>query len=293
MDKLISMGIFAKTVETGSFTATADALSMSSQLVGKHISALEHHLGVRLINRTTRQQSLTDAGQQFYERVKVILAEVDAAESFVAEARAIPRGRLKIGAPVSFGISSLAPKLHYYLEEHTEVSIELILSNRLVDLIDEGYDAIFRVGELPDSGLIAKKLAPYRLIVCAAPSYLQSSPPLDTLADLAQHNCLIFTHSFQRSKWPFQGPKGLISIPVSGRLHTDSEEALLHAVLSGAGVLMVTAELVSPYLQSGQLVEVLKNYQIPTFPMHLVYAPDRRVTPKLRSFLDFAEKYFI
>lgn len=292
MDRLISMGIFAKAVEKGSFTAAAEALSMSSQLVGKHISALEHHLGVRLINRTTRQQSLTDAGRQFYERVKVILAEVESAESCAAQTRAIPKGRLKITAPVSFGISTLAPKLHYYLQQHTEVSIELILTNRLVDLIDEGYDAVFRVGELPDSSFTAKKLLPYRLMVCAAPSYLESCPSLKTLADLSQHNCLIFTHSFQQAKWPFQGPKGPISVPVYGSLHSDSEEALLHAVLSGLGVLMLTAELILPYLQSGQLVEVLTDYQIPTFPLHIVYNPDRKITPKLRSFLNFAEKHF-
>lgn len=265
---------------------------MSSQLVGKHVSALEHHLGVRLINRTTRQQSLTDAGRQFYERVKVILAEVDAAESVAAEARTTPRGRLKIGASVSFGIGTLAPKIHHYLQQYPEVSIELVLTNNIVDLIDDGYDAIFRVGELPDSGLIAKRLSPYRLMVCAAPSYLANSPPLNTLDDLSQHNCLVYTHSFQRSRWPFTGPEGLIHIPVSGRLQTNSEETLLHAVLSGAGVLMLTAELMQPYLETGQLVEVLTDYEVPTFPMHIVYPHDRRVTPKLRSFLDFAEKYF-
>ena len=172
MDRLTSMAVFVKAVDMGSFSAAADALEMSPQLVGKHVQGIEQRLGVRLLNRTTRRQSLTDFGRSFYERSKIVLAEVEIAESLAAETRATPTGKLRINAPVSFGMKTLAPKLPEYMRRHPKVAVELSLSNRAVDLVDEGYDVAFRVGELSDSGLIARPLAPYRFVLCAAPSYL-------------------------------------------------------------------------------------------------------------------------
>lgn len=292
MDRLTSMAVYIKSVECGSFAAAAEALKMSSQLVGKHVSALEQHLGVRLINRTTRHHSLTEAGQHFFERAKIILAEVEIAESFAEEVRVVPRGRLKVNAPVSFGISALAPALPHYLRQHPEVSIELTLNNRKVDLIDEGYDVCFRVGELADSGLMARKLMPYRLITCAAPRYLKAAPPLRLPLDLFQHECLMFTHTSLQREWEFDGPNGRVTLPVSGRLMLDSGEALIGAALEGFGVAMQPAELVNPLIKSGRLVQVLKEYSVPERPLHLLYAPDRRLTPKLRSFVDFAVRLY-
>ncbi len=288
MDRLGNMSVYVKAVELGSFAAAAEALAMSPQMVGKSVNALEQHLGVKLINRTTRHHSLTEAGQHFYERAKIILAEVEAAESFAQEVRIKPRGRLRINAPVSFGVNALAHKLHKYLEQHSDILVELTLSNRMVDLIDEGYDAIFRVGELADSGLIAKSLAPYRLLACAAPSYLLSAPKLETPKDLHNHECLIFTHTTLRTHWVFEGQEGKVTTPVCGRLQIDSGEALMGAAVAGFGILMQPAELVTPFINSGQLVRVLPNYDVPSRPLNLVYAPDRRITPKLRSFIDFA-----
>ncbi|WP_410014543.1 LysR family transcriptional regulator [Sodalis sp. C49] len=292
MDRLTSMAVYVKSVELGSFSAAADALAMSPQLVGKHVSVLEQHLGVRLLNRTTRQHSLTEAGRHFYERAKIILAEVEAAESFAEQARAVPRGRLKINAPVTFGVNALAPRLPVFLKHYPEVSVELTLSNRLVDLIDEGYDAVFRVGELAESGLKAKTLAPYRLIACAAPSYLLTAPPLNEPEDLLGHECLIFTHTSLRTQWVFAGPKGRVTVPVTGRLLLDSGEALISATLAGFGIAMQPAELVGPHIEAGRLAVVLREYSVPTRPLHVVYAPDKRITPKLRSFLDFAITVF-
>ena len=292
MDRFTSMRIFAKAVELGSFSAASDALQISSQLVGKHVRVLEQHLGVRLLNRTTRRQSLTEIGKTFYERVKIILAEVDAAESMAAETRAVPRGHIRINAPVTFGIHALAPKLPDYLAAFPEVSVDLTLANRVVDLIDEGYDAVFRVGELSDSGLMARSLAPYRLVLCAAPSYLNSRNPLETPMDLQRHECLGFSHTSLRTHWAFDGPDGRISVPVSGRLMVDSGEALLSAAVAGVGVMLQPIELVEAELDAGRLVVVLPEYRVPTRPMHIVYAPDRRMTPKLRSFLDFAVATF-
>ncbi len=190
MDRFLSMGVFAKAVESGSFSAAGDALRMSSQLVGKHVQTLEQHLGVRLINRTTRRQHLTEAGIAFYERVKIILAEVEAAEGVAAISGAMPRGRLRINAPVTFGVHALSPRLSEYLLKYPNVTIDMSLSNRYVDLIDEGVDVAFRVGELADSSLIARALSPYRLYLCAAPAYLANSSPVERPSDLEKHEGL-------------------------------------------------------------------------------------------------------
>ncbi len=288
MDRFLSMQVFAKSVECGSFSAAADALNLSSQLVGKHVQALERHLGVRLLHRTTRRQHLTEAGEAFYERVKIILAEVEAAEGVAAQSLGTPRGRLRINAPVSFGVHALSRRLPEYLARHREVSVDLSLTNRAVDLIDEGFDVVFRVGELSDSGLIARRLAPYRLRLCAAPSYLAQHPPIAHPHDLARHECLGFSFTELRRRWHFQSPGGLIDVEVSGRLMADSGEALLSAARAGMGVMLQPGELVQDDLASGRLVELLPDYPVPTRPLHLLHAPDRRMTPKLRSFIDFA-----
>ncbi|TIX92747.1 LysR family transcriptional regulator [Rhizobium sp. P44RR-XXIV] len=292
MDRFSSMSIFVKAVELGSFSAAADALNMSPQLVGKHVQFLEQHLGVRLLNRTTRRQHLTEIGSQFYERSRNILAEVEAAEALAAETRAVPRGKLKVNAPVTFGINALAPKLPKYLGAHPEVSIDLSLSNRLVDLIDEGYDVVFRIGELADSGLIARRLAPYRLVICAAPSYLRSRGVPLKPNDLQGHDCLIFSHTMLRTHWDFEGPGGNVSVPISGRLMVDNGEALLQAALAGQGIILQPFELVRSSLEAGTLLPILPEYSVPTRPLHILHAPDRRITPKLRSFLDFVSAEF-
>jgi DNA-binding transcriptional LysR family regulator len=238
MDRFTSMAIFVKAVERGSFSAAADALSMSSQLVGKHVQMLEQHLNIRLLNRTTRRQSLTDFGKTFYERARNILAEVEAAEDLAAETRIAPRGRLRVNAPVTFGVHALAPRLPEYLKVFPEIAIDLRLSNRFVDLTDEGYDVVFRVGELADSGLIARALEPYRLILCAAPSYLAARGRLKSPMDLQQHDCLGFAFRSMESRWDFDGPDGRVSVPVSSRVLMDSGEALLATALAGVGVML-------------------------------------------------------
>ncbi|MFV8632113.1 LysR family transcriptional regulator [Ralstonia pseudosolanacearum] len=288
MDRLTSMAVFVKAVELGSFSAAAEVLQMSSQLVGKHVQGIEQRLGVRLLNRTTRRQSLTDFGRAFYERSQIILAEVEIAENLAEETRAVPTGKLRINAPVSFGMHTLAQRLPEYMKRYPEVEVEMTLSNRTVDLINEGYDAVFRVGELSDSGLIARPLAPYRLVLCAAQAYLEGRPPLTTPWDLRQHNCLGFAYTELRTNWTFDGPDGRVVVPVSSRLMVDHGEPLLCAALAGMGVLLQPLELVRSALADGSLVGVLPQYEPPTRPMHVLYAPDRRVTPKLRSFLDFA-----
>lgn len=292
MDRLASMAVFAKTVDLGSFSAAAAALDMSSQLVGKHVQALESHLGVRLLNRTTRRHSLTEIGRVFYERARNILAEVEAAEALAAETRATPRGKLRINVPVTFGVHALAPNLSDYLDRHPEVSVDLVLSNRYVDVIEEGYDAVFRVGTLDDSSLIARRLKPYRLVLCAAPAYLARRPAPATPMDLTHHVCLGFSFGRLRTQWDLDGPEGRVTVPIDGRVTMDDGEALLSAALAGLGVLLQSAEMVEPLIAAGRLVRLLPDYEAPARPFHLLYAPDRRPTPKLRSFVDWVTERF-
>ncbi|MNJ57498.1 HTH-type transcriptional regulator DmlR [compost metagenome] len=162
------------------------------------------------------------------------------------------------------------------------------MTNRLVDVVDEGYDVVFRIGELTDSGLIARQLAPYRLILCAAPGYLAARGPINTPQDLSRQECLGYLHPELSKRWTLIGPEGTVTVPVSGRLMVDSGEALMAAAIAGVGVLLQPFEIVQPYLASGQLVTLLPEYYAPTLPMHILYAPDRRMTPKLRSFIEFA-----
>ncbi len=288
MDRFASMAVFAKAVEAGSFSAAADALSMSSQMVGKHVRTLEDHLGVKLINRTTRRQSVTEMGRAFHDRVRTILAEVEAAEALAAESRAVPRGRIRVNAPVTFGAHELARVLPEYLAANPEVDVDLTLADRTVDLVDEGYDAVFRVGSLGDSGLIARVLRPMEMILCAAPAYIKAHGEPATPDDLRAHECLGFAYGTTRHRWSFMGPDGPITVEVCCRHVVNNGQALLTLALAGMGIFLQPASLVRDDLSSGRLVQLLPGYKTPTHPMHVLYAPDRRITPKLRSFVDFA-----
>ena len=292
MDRLYAMRVFTRAVELGSFSAAATELDISPQFAGKQIQALETGLGIKLLNRTTRRQSLTESGQLFYERAKNILAEMEAAEALMAESRATPRGKLRISAPITFGSHALAPLLPRYLKEHPQVTIDLSLSNRTVDLLDEGFDVVFRTGQLPDSGLQARALAPLQLVLCASPAYIQRSPPLTRPQDLKQHECLIFTHTSMRTEWQFEGPGGRISVAITGRFSTDSGEALKAAAIAGHGILLQPSALIADDLAAGRLQRLLPDHVSPARELHMLFAPDRRMTPKLRSFLDFALENF-
>lgn len=292
MDRLLSMTVFARAVELGSFSSAAAVFHMSPQLVGKHVRMLEQHLGVQLLKRTTRRQHLTEIGASYYERVKVILAEVEAADGLAADTRTRPSGLLRVNAPVTFGIHVLTPRLVDYMAEYPEVKVELSLTNRYVDAMEEGAHVVFRVGELEDSSRIARRLAPYRLILCAAPAYLAAHSKIVSPMDLARHACLGFPYTELRTHWTFDGPEGRETVPVANRLTIDSGEALLAAARAGAGLILQPAELVEPEIAAGVLVQVLPKYTAPPRPLHLLYAPDRQMTPKLRSFVDFCVAAF-
>lgn len=287
MDRLTQMATFVKAVELGSFSAAADDLKLSPQLVGKQVKLLEQHLGVSLLRRTTRRQSLTDFGRAFYPRAKLILADMHAAESLAAAARGTPSGRLRINAPVTFGVRTLAPRLLEYMVRYPQVAVDLTLANELVDIVEDGYDVVFRIGELASSGLKALPLAPYRLVLCAAPAYLARRPPITSPWDLQQHECLGFSYSDGRSDWSFEGAQGRVDVPITSKLTINQGDPLLAAAVAGLGVVLQPMELVGDALRDGTLVALLPQYPVPASPMNMLYAQDLRMTPKLRSFLDF------
>jgi len=294
MDRLASMAAFVKAAEFGSFASAASALGISPQMVAKHVTFLEDRLGTRLLNRTTRRQSLTEIGRTYYERCKLVLAEAEAADSLAHEAGAVPRGRLRINAPVSFGAHSLVPLVTRYLRQHPNVEIDLVLSDRFVDLLEEGYEAVFRIGPLADSSLMARALSPFRLVACASPGYLRERGTPVTPPDLKQHECLGYAYWSRptASEWRFAQDGRGYDVRIRNHLQVNNGKALLSAALDGFGIVLIAEDLAREALASRQLVRVLPDFEAPSRPMHLLFLADRRQTPKLRSFIDAVVQEF-
>lgn len=286
MDKLRSMEIFVAVVDTGSFTAAAERFKISAVMVGKHIRSLEERLGAALLTRTTRRQSLTEIGRHYAEQCRLILAQVQAAESGAEALRGAPRGQLKISAPVSFGAEWLSPAIAGYLEQYPDISVELSLNDRMVDLVEEGFDAAIRIGVLGDSTMIARPLRPYGMVICAAPSYLARRGTPQAPADLAQHECLDFTGWSAQGRWRLKGEKDGRAFPPA-RLRSNSTHALRMAALEGFGITMQAELILSRDIAEGRLVPILRDHVPAARPMHLLYSRDRQPTPKLTTFIDF------
>lgn len=287
MDRLQSMEVFVRVAERGGFSPVAKELGISPTMVGKHIRFLEERLGARLLNRTTRRQSLTEAGAAYVERCRRLLAEAADAEKSVLNLRQTARGVLRLSSPVTFGTERLAPALADYLASHPEVSVELTLNDRPVDLVEEGYDAAIRIGKLEDSSLIACPLQPYRMLLCAAPKYLAKHSRPAKPADLKAHNCLGFMYWDRRTRWRLLGRSGEQAVPVRGNFTVNHGSALRSAALAGLGIVMQPEILFADDLAAGRLIRVLPHHQPPERPMHLVYLPNRYPSLLLRTFIDF------
>ncbi len=292
MDRFESMAVFVATVDKGSLSAAAEAFGMSAPMAGKHIRHLEERLGARLLTRTTRRQSLTEIGQAYLEQCRLILEQVRAAESCTQVLRASPRGKLRINAPVTFGAVMLAPALTHFLAQNPEVQVELTLNDRVVDLVEERVDVAIRIGTLADSGLVARPLQPYGVMICAAPAYLQRHGTPQHPEDLTDHQCLGFTHWSRRGGWTLgrtdTPPRGW---PVS-RFQCNNGLALRMAALEGFGIVMQSSVMLAGDVAAGRLVELLHGHLPPPQPMHIVYPKDRQPVPKLSRFVEFALAQF-
>ncbi len=288
MDRFTSMAVFVKAADLGSFTAAGTALGMSSQMVGKHVSFLEERLGAQLLHRSTRRQSLTSIGQTFYDRCRVVLADVDAAEATARELSTTPRGRLRVSAPVTFGSTALAPLISDYLRIHPQVEVALDLTDRYVDVVGEGYDAVIRLGPLRDSELIARALAPYRLIACASPAYLAARGTPRAPADLMAHECLgfVFASGQPFAKWRFDKAGQDHQIQVRSRFQVNDARVLHAAALEGHGIILQADLILGDDLSAGRLVQVLPDYETPTRPLHILLAAARPPALTLRRFVD-------
>ncbi|MGC1550642.1 MAG: LysR family transcriptional regulator [Rhodanobacter sp.] len=292
MDRFTSMAMFARVVERGSFAAAAEGSGMTPTMVGNHVRQLERRLKGRLLNRTTRSQSLTELGKRYHAQCLDILALVDSAELDAREMQTSPRGRLRVSCPVTYGTRALIPVLASYLDHNPEVQVELALNDRIVDLAVDGFDAAIRIGVLPDSGLIARPLRPSPRIACASPAYLSrhGHPQLPT--DLAQHNCLAFMFATGPERdWRFPRPDGNGSehIVVRGRLDVNGGLALREAALAGLGVILQPQMMLQADLDAGLLVRLFPDWPAPSWPVHVVYLPDTRMPPKLESFIAFLQ----
>lgn len=290
MDRLTSMEAFVAAAESGSYARAATRLGLSPQMVAKHVAALEQRLGARLLNRTTRRQSLTELGSAYLERCRHILGEAQAADSLAQIMNATPRGKLRISAPVTFGSYSLMPFVTAFLREHPQVEIDLHLTDRYIDLVEEGYEAAFRIGPLADSSLTARPLAPYRLIACAAPAYLAARGTPRVPADLEQHECLGYAYWSRPAdnQWQFRRDGQVQEVQVRSRLQVNESKALLSAAVDGFGIVLGPADFLEPARAAGELVQLLPGYEAPSRAMHLLYRPDRQMTAKLRHFVDAA-----
>ncbi|MGF6756282.1 LysR family transcriptional regulator [Paraburkholderia sp. GAS42] len=292
MDKFVSMEIFVAVVEAGSLTAAAERFDISSAMVGKHIRSLETRLATRLLTRTTRRQSLTEIGRQYYEQCRRILAEVQSAESLAEAMTAAPRGVLKVTVPLTYGVEVFSPAMTDYLSAWPDVSLELDVSNRIVDLVDEGFDAAVRIGELPDSSFVARPLKPYRMRACASPEYLARMGTPRSPADLERHECLGFLHWGREGQWRLDGQADCANPLRAGRFRANNGQALKVAALRGFGLVLQPEALLAREIESGQLVAVLDEYLPEGAPVHLIYSRDRRATPKLTTFIDFVIERF-
>ncbi|KJS38688.1 MAG: LysR family transcriptional regulator [Rhodospirillaceae bacterium BRH_c57] len=292
MDKLTAMSVFTRVVERGSFTAAAEELRLSRAMTSKHVQDLEAHLGVGLLNRTTRRVSLTEEGRLYHALCVQILADITEAEQSVAERQAEPQGTLRLNTAVSFGTHHIAPAIVDFTTLHPRVRVDMTLVDRVVDLVDEGYDLAIRIGTLASSSLIARRLAPCRLVVCASPEYLARSGRPAHPADLADHNCLGYTYGALTDTWRFIGPGGEVAVPISGNLQINNGDALRSAALRGHGVVLLPTFIIGPDLKAGTLERVLPDYAPPDMGIHAVYPPGRHLPAKVRSFIDFLAQRF-
>ncbi|MFC5475322.1 LysR family transcriptional regulator [Paraherbaspirillum soli] len=291
MDLLDSMEVYVLAVEKGSLSAAATACGISATMAGNHLRTLEKRLGMQLLNRTTRRQHLTTFGQDYYTRCKEILRLVAETDAQAQNLQLAPAGKLRVTAPVTFGTEALMPALSVYLERYPEVSVEVALCDRVVDLVEEGFEAAIRIGQLPDSALIAKALAPYRLMICASPEYLARKGTPDKPEDLSRHECLSFSPA-ALAHWRLTDEDGACRVPVSGRLQVNHGQALRVAALHGLGIVLQPAILLEADVRAGRLVQLFPTYELASRPMSVVYLPDRYRSPKLRSFVDFLVERF-
>ncbi len=293
IDRFAALEAFVKVAETQSFSEAARRLRSSKSAVSRSVGALEAELGSRLINRTTRSLNLTEAGRAYFERVSRILSDLDDADRALSQLQASPRGRLMVSAPMSFGFLHLAPALPEFLARFPEVDVDLSLNDRFVDLVDEGFDLALRIGALPDSSLMARRIAPIRVTLCASADYFRRRGTPQTPEDLKAHECLRNSNVARTQEWRFVDQDGKPSlVSVSGRVSANNGDTLRVLALSGFGIATLPTFIVGADLRAGALVSALDRFVPQPLAMSAVYPHSRHLSPKVRAFVDFLVERF-
>jgi DNA-binding transcriptional LysR family regulator len=286
------MRVFNQVATLGSFVAAADRLGMSTAMVSKHVKHLEQHLGSRLLNRTTRHLSLTGPGAAYFERAQAVLAELEELETNLRQTTVKPRGTLKVSGPVTFCVNYLGPVLKDYYTRYPDMKVDLHLSDRVIDLVEEGMDMGIRISAQPNPTLVARRLGPIKLRLVGSPAYLAAQGTPQTPEDLVDHACITYTYSNSGNAWQFDGPDGPVTVNVHPRLRVNNAEMATRAALEGLGLTLQPTILTQPYLSSGQLVPLLCDYPRPDIWLYAVYPNRTHLTAKVRAFIDLLVEHF-
>lgn len=290
MDKFLEMKTFAAVVDCGSFVQAADALDMSKPAVSRHVAELEKRLGIRLLQRTTRKLSLTEEGRLFYGRCKTVLADVEVAEEEITAKSIAVKGLIKVNVPVSFGLLELAPLWPDFMTKYPDVELDITLADRIVDLVEEGYDLAVRIARLPNSTLVSRKLTSTRMVLCASPAYLKKHGKPTHPSELPGHAVLAYSLLATGDQWDFDGPEGKVSVTVKPVMRTNSGDTCVAAARKGKGVILQPSFIVSADLRSGTLIELMPEYRSIEFGVYAVYPTRQYVSPKVRALIDFLSK---
>jgi DNA-binding transcriptional LysR family regulator len=293
MDRFGALRAFAQVVESGGFSRAADRLGVSTTAVSRQVAELENHLQTRLLNRTTRRLSLTESGQAFYGRAVQLLHDLEEAEQEASKAAITPRGTIRITTSVNFGTRQVAPAIAGFLARHADVKFDVQLSDRIVDLVEEGFDLAIRVGGAGAENLVARRLGETRLVPCAAPDYLARHGAPGTPADLARHNCFTYEYASPRNQWRFNGPDGREhAVRVAGTMHSNSGDLNAALAARGAGIAFEPDFIVGDDLRAGRVVALLPDYAAPPSPIYAVYPTRKHLSAKVRLFVDYLAERF-
>jgi len=292
MDRFLEIQTFCAVVDAGSFVKAADVLGVSKAAVSRYVGELEARLGVRLLHRTTRRMSLTEEGTVFDARCRELLSGVEEAEAELSSRSGAARGLLRVNAPVTFGIRHLAPLWATFRDRHPQVRVDVTLSDRVVDLVDEGYDLAIRIATLPSSTLISKRLATTRMVLCASPPYLKSRGVPSHPSDLADHDVIAYSYWSSGDQWPFDGPDGPVSVTIKPWMHSNNGDTCRAVALAHQGVILQPSFLIGDDLAAGRLVELLPEFRSIELGIYAIYPTRKHVALKVRALIDFLAQQF-
>jgi DNA-binding transcriptional LysR family regulator len=293
MDLVMGMRVFAAVVDAQSFAGAADKLELSRGMATRYVAQLETHLGVRLLNRTTRKLSLTEAGADYHQRALQIMALLEEAELSAARQTAVPRGTLRVATSIGLGVLRMGQLVTEFLRQFPDVNVDLVLNDRVIDLVEDGFDIAIRIGPRVDPSLVARKIGSARVIVCASSDYLKRRGTPKRPEDLSSHNCLTYSYSSQETEWPFARSSAVQKVRVSGGFRANNGNVLVSAAIEGLGVIRQPHFLVGEALRRKQLVRVLPDWDAGEHAVYAVYVSRSFLPPKVRAFIDFLSARFL